>query len=51
MSRFSLFHMFYYYSEGEKMCFVMPKTSLYKGSLNLAGLTVLEIYMSLATLY
>ena len=34
MSRFSLFHMFYYYSGGEEMCFVMPKTSLYKGSLN-----------------
>ena len=35
---------------GEETCFVIPKTSLYEGSLK-AGLTVLEIYLSLATLY
>ena len=36
---------------GEETCFAIPKTSLYEGSLNKAGLTVLEIYLSLATLY
>ena len=35
---------------GRVMCFVVLKTSLYGGSLNLACFIVLEVYLSLATL-